>query len=211
MFEVQRRRVDLKLKIALMDEYAIALQALNDSLRKVPDFEIVGAFSEADTMIKRLEKNDVDIVVADLMLKGIRGLELIERIHSIPGKNIKIIALISVNYDELVYEKALDMGVKAFLQKDTSVRELISCIVSVGKGNNVVPDFLVKKDLDSILTDTETRILKMIVSEYTNEKIAGELYLSRRTVESHIKAICGKLGVESRVGAVREALKLKLV
>jgi two-component system vancomycin resistance associated response regulator VraR len=51
----------------------------------------------------------------------------------------------------------------------------------------------------------------MIVSEYTNEKIAGELYLSRRTVESHIKAICGKLGVESRVGAVREALKLKLV
>jgi two-component system vancomycin resistance associated response regulator VraR len=206
-----KEKSELKLKIALMDEYAMALQALNDNLKTFPDFEIVGAFTETDGLIKCLEKKDVDIVVVDVMIKGISGLELIERIDSIPEKNIKIIALISVSYDELVYEKAIDMGVKAFLPKDTSFRELTSCIVSVGKGNSVVPDFLVKKDLDNMFTDTEARILKMIISEYTNEKIAGELYLSRRTVESHVKTICCKLGVESRIGAVREAMKLKLV
>jgi two-component system vancomycin resistance associated response regulator VraR len=53
--------------------------------------------------------------------------------------------------------------------------------------------------------------MKLVVSEYTNDKIASELYISRRTVETHVKNICDKLGVESRIGAVREALRLKLV
>jgi two-component system vancomycin resistance associated response regulator VraR len=70
---------------------------------------------------------------------------------------------------------------------------------------------LVAGNRESILTDMEMEVMKLVVSEYTNDKIASELYISRRTVETHVKNICGKLGVESRIGAVREALRLRLV
>jgi two-component system vancomycin resistance associated response regulator VraR len=57
----------------------------------------------------------------------------------------------------------------------------------------------------------ETKVLAMVVEEYTNDRIAKELYISRRTVESYVASICNKLGVDSRIGAVREAIRLKLV
>jgi two-component system vancomycin resistance associated response regulator VraR len=201
----------MKLKIAIMDEYALALQGLYDNLKIIPEFEIVGAYTEAEELLQFLKDNAVDIVIADLMLKGSEEIELIENIKNGLNPNVRIIALVSENYEEIVYEKALELGVKAFLQKDTSYHELISCIVSVGKGNTMLPDFVVKENRSKVLSEIETEILKLLVKEYTNDKIAGELYISKRTVETHVKNICKKLGVEGRIGAVREAVRLKLV
>jgi two-component system vancomycin resistance associated response regulator VraR len=81
----------------------------------------------------------------------------------------------------------------------------------VGKGNAILPAFVVEENTSAILSETETNILKLIADEYTSDAIAKEYYISRRTVESHVTSICKKLGVESRIGAVREAVKLKLI
>lgn len=62
-----------------------------------------------------------------------------------------------------------------------------------------------------LLTEVELKILKLIVEEYSNAQIAKELFISRRTVDTHVTNICTKLNVTGRVGAVREAVKLKLV
>jgi two-component system vancomycin resistance associated response regulator VraR len=105
----------------------------------------------------------------------------------------------------------LEIGVNAFLKKDTSYSDLISVIVSVGKGNDVIPDFVMEENKNMILTETETKILKLLVEENTNEEIAKEMYISRRTVESHISNIFRKLEVDSRIGAVRKAISLELV
>jgi two-component system vancomycin resistance associated response regulator VraR len=206
-----KEKGNLKLKVALMDGYALALQGLYERLRLFPDFDIAGAYADIDNLLLCIKNKKVDVAVVNLMLKGTRGIEVLEKIHTAGGGKVKIIALISGTYDAVVYEKAMDMGVKAFLQKDTSYNELLSCIINVGKGYDVIPDFLVAGSRESILTDMETEVMKLVVSEYTNDKIASELYISRRTVETHVKNICDKLGVESRIGAVREALRLKLV
>lgn len=198
------------MKIALIDDHALVLQGLKAKLETIPDFEIVGAYTEVNDLLLCLKCKDVDIVVMDLMLKGIHGFELIEKIRLIERKEIKII-LISGFYEEILHKRALDMGVKAFLRKEVSYEELISCIINVGQGNNVIPDFLVEQYKNPMLTKTELNILRLVVDEYTNEKIAQELYISRRTVESHISNICRKLDVKSRIGIVREAIKLKLV
>jgi two-component system vancomycin resistance associated response regulator VraR len=110
-----------------------------------------------------------------------------------------------------VYNRILEIGANAILSKDTSSSELISDIINVGKGNDIIPNFLVSNKVEGILSEVEEKVLGLMVDEYTNEEISKELYISQRTVESHVTNILRKLGVNSRVGAVREAVKLKLV
>lgn len=198
------------MKIVLIDDHALVLQGLQAKLETIPEFEIIGAYTEVNDFLLCLKYKKVDVVVMDLMLKGIHGFELIEKIKVIQRNEIKII-LISGFYEEILHKRALEMGVKAFLRKEVSYDELISCIINVGRGNNVIPDFLIEKYNNPILTEVELNILKLVVDEYTNEKIAQKLYVSRRTVESHISNICRKLEVNSRIGIVREAIKLKLL
>jgi two-component system vancomycin resistance associated response regulator VraR len=68
-----------------------------------------------------------------------------------------------------------------------------------------------RENVKAVLSEIETQVLELMANEYTNEEIAKELYMSRRTVESHVTNIFQKLGVNSRIGAVREAIRLKLV
>jgi two-component system vancomycin resistance associated response regulator VraR len=103
------------------------------------------------------------------------------------------------------------MGVNGLLRKDTSYSQLISDILNVAKGNDIIPNSLVSGNLGKILSETELKVLELMVYEHTNEEIAQKLYISKRTVESHVSDILQKLNVNSRAGAVREAVKLKLV
>jgi two-component system vancomycin resistance associated response regulator VraR len=201
--------MNMKLKIVLFDEYMLALEGIYDSIKKIHDFQIVGTFSKKEELLACLKKNPVDIIVMNLMLKSSEELEAVKDIQAIQ-KDIKIIMLMD-QQEELIYNRALEMGVKALLPKDTSYSELISDIISVGKGNDIVPDFLMKENVKAVLSEIETQVLELMANEYTNEEIAKELYISRRTVESHVTNIFQKLGVNSRIGAVREAIRLKLV
>jgi two-component system vancomycin resistance associated response regulator VraR len=199
----------MKVKLVLYDAYALALRGMKSTIKSIQDFEIVGAFTEMDDLVQCLKHKNADIVIMDLMLKSSLGLEAIGKIKNVK-KEIKIIVLIEA-HEKIIYKRALEMGVNAFLQKDTSDSELINCIISVAKGNAIVPDFLVEENNNAILSDIELEVLKLVSDEYTNDKIAKKLYIGKRTVETHVTNICRKLGVDSRVGAVREAIRLELI
>jgi two-component system vancomycin resistance associated response regulator VraR len=199
----------MKLRIVLFDAYTLALEGIYDTIKTIHDFEIVGAFSKEEDMLICLKERQIDIVVLNLMLKSSEELDVIEKIKG-AQKDIKIIVLIDPK-DEYVYKRVLEMGVNALLRKDTSYSELISDIINVGKGNDIIPNFLVSDNINTLLSETEEKVLSLMANEYTNEEIAKELFISQRTVESHVTNILRKLGVNSRVGAVREAMKLKLV
>jgi two-component system vancomycin resistance associated response regulator VraR len=143
------------------------------------------------------------------MLKSIQGFELLEKIKNIKPK-IKIMIFADIEED-IFYKRAIELGVNAFLRQDTTSNELINTIISVGKGNDIIPDFMNDQNVRKILTSAEAEILRLVADEYTNDRIAKELFISRRTVESHVTNICRKLGVDSRIGAVREALRLNLI
>jgi two-component system vancomycin resistance associated response regulator VraR len=199
----------MALRVVLYDAYKLALLGMEDTMRTIHDFEVLGAFTDEDGLDECLEKNKVDVVVLNLMLKSSQGLEMIDRIKSIQ-ENIKLIVL-SEATDELVIKRAIEMGVNAILRKDTSYSELINSIVSVAKGNDIFPDTIVDSIKSSILTDMEQKVLECIAGEYTNDEIAKKLYISRRTVESYVSNICEKLGTVNRVGAVCKAMKLGLL
>jgi two-component system vancomycin resistance associated response regulator VraR len=199
----------MKLRILLYDAYTLALESICETMKKIHDFEIVGAFSNCEDLVACLKEQLVDVVVLNLMLKSCEELETVRQIKSIQ-EQVKIIVLMDQK-EGIIYERALEMGVNAFLRKDTSYSELISDIINVAKGNDIIPDALVSESVDTILSETEMKVLKMMVYESTNEEIAKKMFISRRTVESHVSDILQKLGVSSRAGAVREAVRLKLV
>jgi two-component system vancomycin resistance associated response regulator VraR len=187
----------------------LALEGVYDSIKAIHDFEIVGTYSEEKELLKSLETNDIQILILNLMLKSSQGFEILKNIREVK-KDIKIIILTEED-DKVGVERARELGVNAFLKKDTSCSELISAIISVGKGNDIIPDTLYAEEKNVVLSETETQVLKLIVKEYTNAQIAKELYISNRTVESHVTNICRKLGVYGRIGIVREAIRLNLV
>lgn len=199
----------MKLRIVLYDSYIIALQGMYDALKAIHDFEIVGTYSEEEELFDCLKCRPADVVVANLMLKSSMGLEVVSKIRDIK-KDIKIIILTETQ-DEVVYKRALEMNVNAFLHKDTTYSELISAITSVSKGNKIIPEFMIKEKDKELLTDIELKVLQLIADEQTTEEIAKELYISRRTVENHVVNICGKLGVDTRIGAVRKATNLNIL
>jgi two-component system vancomycin resistance associated response regulator VraR len=199
----------MKVKLVLFDPYNIALQGMSDTIKMIHDFEIVGAYTREEDVLECLKSNTIDIVIADMMLKSSKGLNFIRQVKN-TQKDAKIIVL-TESEDEVGYSRAIELGVNAFLRKDTSHSELIGDIISVSKGNNIIPEFATKKKTDAVLSEIETQVLQLIVDEHTTDQIAGELYISRRTVESHVTNICRKLGVDTRIGAVRKATQLNIV
>ncbi|PCS06354.1 response regulator [Lactococcus piscium] len=186
------------------------LHGLEEKLQSVDQFTVVGSYDNVAGLIMCLKNKQIDVLIMDLMLKEMHGFELIKQIREMGHTDLKII-LISGFYEELLHKRALELGVKAFLRKEVSYDELISCIISVAAGNHILPEFLVAHTEHALLSDVERKVLSLLIAEYTNEKIANALFISRRTVETHVSNICRKLGVNSRIGAVREGLKLKLV
>jgi two-component system vancomycin resistance associated response regulator VraR len=199
----------MKLRIALFDAYTLALQGMHETMKSIHDFDVVGAYTDEQELLQCLKTQTVDIVVLNLMLKSSLGLELVGDVKK-AQKETKIIVL-TESQDELTYKRATEIGVNAMLQKDTSCSELLGVIISVGKGNNIIPDSIMQDSAHTILSEIETKVLRLVVNEYTNAQIAKELYISSRTVESHITNVCKKLEVESRIGAVKEAIRLDLV
>jgi two-component system vancomycin resistance associated response regulator VraR len=199
----------MALRVVLYDAYKLALLGMEDTMRTIHDFDVLGAFTDENELDDCLEKNKVDVLVLDLMLKSSQGLEMIDRVKDIQ-QDVKIIIL-SESTDELVIKREIEMGVNAILRKDTSYSELINSIVSVAKGNDIFPDTIVASIKSAILTDMEQKVLECIASEYTNDEIAKKLYISRRTVESYVSNICEKLGTGNRVGAVCKAMKLGIL
>lgn len=200
----------MTISLALIDDHQLVLHGLEEKLQTIDQFDIVGSYDNVDNFLLCLKHKHIDVVIMDLMLKEVHGFELINQIHAMGYKDLNII-LISGFYEEQLHKRALALGVKAFLRKEVSYDELMSCIISVANGNHIIPDFLAAPQQQPLLSEIELEVLRLLIEEFTNEKIAKTLFISRRTVETHISNICRKLGVTSRIGAVREGLKLRLV
>jgi two-component system vancomycin resistance associated response regulator VraR len=197
------------LKIIIFDPYTIALQGMTDVLQPVEGFEIIGSFTKGSDLLSCVKANSADMVILNLMLKSSEGLELIEKIKKM-RKRLKIMMFTDAN-DRLICRRALEIGANALLSEDTTGSELVHSIITVAKGNDILPSFLVEEKRNAILSEMEVGILNMILNEYTNDEIAKELFISKRTVENYITNIYHKLGVEGRISAVREAIRLKIV
>ena len=201
----------MPIKLALLDDHELVLEGIKNTLQKEPSFSIIGAFTKPTEFFQVMADQSIDIVILDMMLNGTHAFELIPRIHSTNDDTLPKIIMLSGFYEPLIHKRAFELGVWAFLRKEASYDELITTIKTVYHGNKVSPEHLfLEKDM-RLLSEIERQVLELIAQEQTNEKIAKKLFISRRTVENHVSSICNKLNVQTRIGAVREGLKLNLI
>ena len=175
----------------------------------------------AENLLDKLKHrpNFPDVVILDINLPGMDGVEAIRHIKKL-NKKIKVLILTMYNHDEYLL-KALSQGADGYLLKDAPSDELLEAIKKISKGEPILHPSLTKKLFDyhlkqsekedAKLTNREQEVLMCLVEGLSNKEIADKLYISDKTVKIHVSKIFKKLNVKSRSQAIIHAVNHQLV
>lgn len=196
------------IRILLTDDHNIFREGIRSLLDKEHDLEIIGEASSGRESVKLAEELKPDIIVMDITMRDLNGIEATKRIKS-ENPKIKIIAL-SMHLVDNILIQAFKAGISGYILKDASRLELIEAIRTVHLGHQYISaeisDILVEaiqigtgstKPGDSPLTSRENEILQLIAEGKTIKQIASELFISPKTVASHRANIMEKLNIHN--------------
>jgi len=185
-------------------------------LNEAEDFECIGSYPDCESAIIDLNKNKPDVMLMDIELPGMSG---IEGVKIIKDRYVKIdIIMLTVHEDLSLVFKALTAGACGYLDKSASEQKILDSVKEIYEGGApmsykiaklVVSSF--QKKSDSVLTDREHDVLNLLCNGDSYKEIAYKLFISVGTVRHHIKNIYYKLHVHSKSEAVAKALKERIV
>ena len=203
------------IRILLAEDHAVVRESICQFLNGEPDFEVVGEACNGEEAVQKAVQLKPDVVVMDVAMPDVNGIEATIRIKPV-CPSTKILALSAYDNDQYIFA-LLEAGAAGYLLKDTSGQELINAIRAVHRGDCVLHPAVARKVISRFssgvkraeceLTNREREILKKAAVGRCNKDIAEELFLSVRSVESHLQSIFNKLGVGSRTEAVVYSLK----
>ncbi len=206
------------IRILLVDDHAVVRSGLSKFLMVNKDLELVGEASDGAEAIQMAGLYQPDVILMDIMMPGMDGITATREIRQ-KYPQIRVIALTSFSEQNMV-QGALQAGAIAYLQKNVTASELGNAIRSAYSGRMTLSQEAVQVLANSSspahvpgneLTERERDVLKGLVEGLNNNEIAGKLVISLGTVKFHISNIFQKLGVDSRVEAVKLALEQKIV
>lgn len=208
----------MTIKILLVDDHAVVRSGLSRFLMVNKDLKLVGEASDGAEAVQMTSLHKPDVVLMDLMMPGTDGIIATREIHQ-KYPRVKVIALTSFSEQNMV-QGALQAGAIGYLQKNVTARELGHAIRSAHEGKMTLSPEATQVLANSIaqpqirseqLTERERDVLKCMAAGLNNNEIAESLVVSLGTVKFHISNIFQKLGVDSRVEAVKVALEQKMV
>ncbi len=206
-----------KTKVLIADDHDLVREGITKLLEFYDDLEVAGEAADGLETVKKVRDIFPDLILLDLNMPRMNGIDAIKKVKEIsPG--IKILILTIHDEEEYVYEVAR-AGAEGYVQKDIKPDALHRAINSVMKGNKVFPDDLVSsqeteqnKEFDiEELSGREYEVLQLLARGMSNRQIAGELFISEKTVKNHVSSVLRKLSVNDRTQAVILALKAGLV
>ena len=212
--------MDKKVSIYIVEDYLLARITCRKALEQFNDLEIKNDFETAEECIEALEKNPVDVILMDIGLPYMTGVEATKIIKE-KYPNTKIIMLTSHdNQEEII--SSLASGANAYALKDISVEDLHDAILNTYKGciwihpkiaaiinHTFVNAKLIPKE-DFNLTSREKEVLELLTQGLSNTEIADKLIISTHTAKAHVCNILTKLSVTDRVQAAVKATKYDL-
>ena len=212
--------MDKKVSIYIVEDYLLARITCRKALEQFEDLEIKNDFETAEECIEALEKNPVDVILMDIGLPYMTGVEATKIIKE-KYPNTKIIMLTSHdNQEEII--SSLASGANAYALKDISVEDLHDAILNTNKGciwihpkiasiinHTFVNAKLIPKN-DFNLTSREKEVLELLTQGLSNTEIAEKLIISTHTAKAHVCNILTKLSVTDRVQAAVKATKYDL-
>ncbi|MCZ4223343.1 response regulator [Pedobacter rhodius] len=192
-----------KTKLAIVDDHPIVIEGLLKLLSRKNEFEIAGTFTNGNDFVEFLKLNELDIVLLDIILPDINGIDLCKKIKEISASTV-VLAL-SNHEERSAIMKMIENGASGYLLKNASVEELMHCISEALNGrksfSKAVTEIIAKPELYTTsytkLTRREIEILKLIASGITTPNIARQLFLSKFTVENHRKNLLQKLNAKN--------------
>jgi two-component system response regulator NreC len=206
------------IRIVLADDHAVVRRGLQLLLDSENDFEVVASVGDVDAAIRTTRGYKPDVLVLDLNMPGGSSLDAIPQIlEASPQTRI---AVLTMQNEPAFARQALGSGALAYVLKEAADDELVEAVRRVAAGDTYLnPQLGARMAAESPappgppddLSEREVEVLRMIALGHTNSEIAGQLYLSIRTVESHRAHIQQKLRRSSRADLVRYALDHGLV
>jgi DNA-binding NarL/FixJ family response regulator len=204
-------------RIVIADDHPIFRSGLRQVIDTDPTLRVVGEAADGEAALKMIIELAPDVVVLDVNMPGLTGFAVVESMRA-KGLAAEIVML-TMHNEEAMFAKALSLGVRGYVLKDSAVSDIVNCLHAVRRGQNFtsaeVTKFLFKRasgqtkpveGLES-LTLAERRVLAMIAEYMTSREIAEKLSVSVRTVENHRTNICAKLGVNGSHALMKFALQ----
>jgi NarL family two-component system response regulator YdfI len=215
-----------KIRVVIADDHPIVRTGLRLMLGMEEGIELVGEAADGSAALHLISSLEPDVVLMDLRMPVMDGLEAIERIRA-EWPHIAIIVLTTYDEDDLML-RSLQAGVRGYLLKESSLETVLQAIESAARGDMLLQPELMKRILDHAarrgsspsprkqssdfnLTAREREVLAGIASGERSKEVGARLGITRRTVESYLNSIYTKLNVDSRAAAVAIATERGLI
>lgn len=213
-----------KIKVLIVDDHTIVRDGICALLGLAGDIEVIGEASNGKEAIEMVKKLSPDVVLMDIAMPIMGGLEATHRIHK-ESPHVKVLALTQYDDREYVFP-VIEAGAYGFISKSAASSELTTGIRAVYRGDSFlspsVAKFLVevyrqggtlKKTHDPYdeLTVREREVLKLLAEGYTNQEIANMLSISPKTAEGHKTSLMSKLDIHNRAELVKYALRKGII
>ncbi len=215
-----------KIKLILVDDHQLVRAGIANLLNNEEGFDIIGEAYDAESFYELLKTQTPDIVLLDIALQGMSGIDITKKIHN-KYPSIRIIMLSMHTSEEFIFN-AINAGARGYIPKNTSRKELIDAINAVYRGeeyfaesiSNVILKSYIKKtktnnevtqEQENLLSKREIEVLRLFGEGLTNQEIADKLFISIRTVESHKNHIMARLELKTTVDLLKFAIKNNIV
>jgi DNA-binding NarL/FixJ family response regulator len=203
-------------KIVIVEDNDVVRDGFSLLISSLSEHEVIASYESCEEAIKNLEKDNPDLILMDIELPGMNGIEGTRLIKK-ARPEIEILVITVHDDSDLVFQ-ALVAGASGYITKNAPHNRILDAINEVGKGGApmssniarmVVESF--QRNQNSPLSPRETEVLELLSEGKSYSVIADELFIHKETVKSHIKNIYFKLQVNSKAAAIEVAKKNKLI
>ncbi|WP_067177268.1 response regulator [Microtetraspora niveoalba] len=214
----------MTIRVLVADDQGMVRTGFTAFLSTQPDIDVVGEAADGEEAVRRVAELSPDVVLMDVRMPVLDGLQATRRILSSGGRPPKVLILTTFDLDDYVYE-ALRAGASGFLLKDASAVQLAEAVRVVAAGEALLAPSVTRRlisefarlgprrpraTLDGV-TEREAEVLTLVAHGLSNQEIAERLVLSEQTVKTHVGRILAKLGLRDRAQAIVHAYETGLV
>ncbi|MCK4519929.1 MAG: response regulator transcription factor [Candidatus Omnitrophica bacterium] len=212
----------MPISIVIADDHDIIREGLKNILKDQPDYKVTGEASDGEDALGKVRELKPDVLLLDISMPKLSGLEAIKRVHYISPKTKVLI--ITVHKASTYIMKAFKAGAKGYLHKENAGEDLLPALGKIVRGgiylSSAVSSYLVDKAIgdkpkqsaeESLLTFREQEVLRLVAGGKTAKQIADVLSISPRTVENYKNALLKKLNLHRTSDLIKYAIKHKLV
>jgi NarL family two-component system response regulator LiaR len=211
------------IKVLIVDDHQVVRQGLRTFLELHADIEVVGEAGDGMEAVELVRQLEPDVVLMDLVMPRLDGIAATRQVKAL-GTGAKVIALTSFTEDDKVFP-AIQAGASSYLLKDVSPDDLVEAIRAAHRGEPRLHPNIARKLMEQVaaqaapksegqaeeLTERERDVVRLVAKGQSNQAIANELFISEKTVKTHISNILGKLNLQDRTQLAIFAFKNKLV